>query len=306
MTVNRSVRRSPFFYVGDKYKLISQLLNFFPSKIRSFYEPFVGGGSVFLNVNAEEYHLNDIDPNIISIHAALLEKAQSPEIFFSEILKIIDFYNLSRSYSVDIVPSRLKKKWPKTYFAQFNKKGYLKMRHDFNAADTRDPITMYLLLIYGFNRMLRFNGKGKFNLPVGNVDFNENVVSALKAYFSTTRNRKTNLSVSDFRDFLARDFQAGDFVYVDPPYLISSSEYNKHWDSRSEKDLLNVLSDLDRRGIRFALSNVTRYRGRENDILLSWSKGYRVQPIQSNYISYHDNSTKQIEEVLITNYEPDR
>ncbi|GAA6850219.1 hypothetical protein CHC119_07120 [Helicobacter pylori] len=41
--------RSPFFYVGDKYKLMPQLNKLFPNNINQFIEPFVGGGSVFLN-----------------------------------------------------------------------------------------------------------------------------------------------------------------------------------------------------------------------------------------------------------------
>lgn len=35
--------RSPLFYVGDKRKLIDEIKSFFPSKIKAFYEPFVGG-----------------------------------------------------------------------------------------------------------------------------------------------------------------------------------------------------------------------------------------------------------------------
>ena len=59
--------------------------------------------------------------------------------------------------------------------AKYNKEAYYKMRSDFNN-DKDDMMLLYMLLIYGFNRMLRFNSKGDFNLPVGNVDFNKNVV----------------------------------------------------------------------------------------------------------------------------------
>lgn len=59
--VKDSIRRSPFFYVGDKYKLVPQLKEHFPNDIENFIEPFCGGGSVFLNVDAERYTINDID-----------------------------------------------------------------------------------------------------------------------------------------------------------------------------------------------------------------------------------------------------
>ena len=63
--------RSPLFYVGDKFKLLEQILQSFPNKINNYYEPFVGGGSVFLNVNAKKFHLNDLDKNLINLHKFL-------------------------------------------------------------------------------------------------------------------------------------------------------------------------------------------------------------------------------------------
>ena len=53
-----------------------------------------------------------------------------------------------------------------------------------NFNDEEDLVLLYLLLIYGFNHMIRFNSAGKFNLPVGNVDFNKNVYNAICHYIS--------------------------------------------------------------------------------------------------------------------------
>ena len=41
--------RSPFFYVGDKYKLMPQIRKLMPEDVEDYIEPFVGGGSSFLN-----------------------------------------------------------------------------------------------------------------------------------------------------------------------------------------------------------------------------------------------------------------
>jgi len=68
MTNKNKAFRSPLFYVGDKYKLYPKISKYFPKTINRFIEPFTGGGSVFLNVNANEYLLNDIDSNVIDIH----------------------------------------------------------------------------------------------------------------------------------------------------------------------------------------------------------------------------------------------
>ena len=299
----KKIKRSPLFYVGDKYKLISQLNNLFPKKINNFYEPFVGGGTVFLNIQAKKYFLNDIDKNLINIHKFLIKNSFDKNKFFKDIEKIINKYNLSRSYKKDIVPDSLKKIFKKTYYAKFNKIGYENLREQVNKNKENNPLVLYVLLIYGFNRMLRFNGGGKFNLPVGNVDFNKNVVNALNDYFSFVQDKSINFTSKDFKKFFNKNnYLKDDFVYLDPPYLITGSEYNKLWNESLEIELLSFIDDLNKRKVKFALSNVTHYNGNKNNLLIKWIKKYNIHKIESNYINYHNNKKKQITEVLITNY----
>lgn len=301
--MSNKINRSPLFYVGDKYKLMKQLVNLFPKEINNFYEPFVGGGTVFLNIEAKKYYLNDIDKHLINIHKLLIASSKNPEKFFKDAEKIIHKYKLSHSYKKDIVPDSLKKEFKKTYYARFNKEGYDKLRLSVNNYQKNDPLILYILLIYGFNRMLRFNGGGKFNLPVGNVDFNKNVVNALNSYFNFVHDKKISITSKDFKKFFSdKKYSKNDFVYLDPPYLISASEYNKLWNQKSEADLLKMIDVLDKKGVKFALSNVTHYNGSKNDLLLEWMKKYKVHKIESNYINYHNNGKKIIKEVLVTNY----
>lgn len=297
------INRSPLFYVGDKYKLISELKTYFPTAIRHFIEPFVGGGSVYLNVSAEDYCLNDIDKNVISLHKMLNSYVGREQLFFDHVQKIIDKYGLSYSAREDTVPEELKRKFHKTYFAEFNRNGFLRLREDYNSDCRENYLILYVLLIYGFNRMIRFNRKGQYNLPVGNVDFNQNTVNALVEYFRLNTIKKTSWYSLDFEDFIGSlDVDERDFVYLDPPYLITFSEYNKLWDENNEDRLLAMLDNLTERNIRFAISNVTHYKGKTNDRFISWSGRYNVHPIKSNYISYHDNTIKAFNEVLVTNY----
>jgi DNA adenine methylase len=301
--MDNTIKRSPLFYVGDKYKLMEQLSNLFPKEINNFYEPFVGGGTVFLNIEAKKYYLNDIDKNLVNIHRFLIKNSNNPDKFFNKTEQIIRRYNLSRSYKEDIIPNLLKKEFKKTYFARFNKLGYEQLRKAVNKHKENDPLILYLLLIYGFNRMLRFNGGGKFNLPVGNVDFNKNVANALKSYFNFVQNKDIIFCSQDFRQFISeKKYREKDFLYLDPPYLIAASEYNKIWNNEFEADLLSVIDNMNRKGVRFALSNVTHYNGSKNNLVIKWMKKYNVHNIRSNYISYHDNRKKKINEVLITNY----
>ncbi|MBE8158252.1 MAG: Dam family site-specific DNA-(adenine-N6)-methyltransferase [Betaproteobacteria bacterium] len=300
---NGGVKRSPFFYVGDKCRLMARLLELFPPKINNFYEPFVGGGTVFLNIKASRYFLNDINRRLVSIHEFLVSRSRDPENFFNGAKKIICRYNLSRSYAEDIVPSALKEKFKKTYYAKFNKSGYEELRKFANGRGGEDPLMLYILLVYGFNRMLRFNRAGKFNLPVGNVDFNKNVVMALNDYFNFTKNKSIRFASEDFRRFLVKQkYRRDDFVYLDPPYIVAASEYNKLWSAEADADLLDWADELNAKGVKFAMSNATRYNGNKNAPLIKWSGKYNVHGVRSNYINYRNNGQKEINEVLITNY----
>jgi site-specific DNA-adenine methylase len=141
--------------------------------------------------------------------------------------------------------------------------------------------------------MLRFNKSGDFNLPVGNVDFNKNVVQALNAYLSFIASSDVKFDNNDYVKFvLNQKFGVNDFVYFDPPYLITFSEYNKVWNLDRERELYALLDELDKQGVRFGLSNMLEHKGRQNELLETWSRRYKVHEIQSNYISFNDNSIK--------------
>ena len=302
MTLNRTFVRSPFFYVGDKFKLMPQLSRLFPKYISTYIEPFVGGGSSFLNTKADSYVVNDLNPHVIGLHKYLSSYAGKSDELFDLLFSVIDKYGFSCSYKNIDVPDYLKHKYIKTYYAHYNKDAYLRLRADFNESD--DFISLYILLIYGFNHMLRFNSSGVFNLPVGNVDFNKNVFVALNNYLEFMSCNHVVFFNMDYFDFLACvDFDNDSFVYFDPPYLISDSEYNKFWDIDADRILFSCLDSLNRKGIRFGITNLIHHKGKFNREFYEWSKKYSIYTLDSNYISFNDNTIKKNSvEVYVTNY----
>ena len=298
--------RSPFFYVGDKYKLMPQLKQWMPERISRYAEPFAGGGSSFLNACAEEFLLNDVDEYVIKLHRAIGSFAWKEEELFGRLYELIGRYGLSCSCRGILVPEELKRQYVKTYYSRYNKEAYLRLRDDFNG-NQEDLLRLYLLLIYGFNHMIRFNRAGQFNLPVGNVDFNFNVEQALKDYLAFCRTHAIQFFNMDYQDFLNQAELDGDsYVFLDPPYLISMSEYNKLWNEQREESLCRYLDELDRRGVRFGITNLLTHKGRVNETFARWSERYTVYDVKSNYISYHDNTIKAgSREVFVTNYRRD-
>lgn len=294
--------RSPFFYVGDKYKLMPQIKKRMPKDVEDYIEPFVGGGSSFLNAQGRRYILNDINPYVIGLHRELLRYIGKKELLLEKLYQIIDSYGLSCSYRGITVPDSLKVSYPKTYYAKHNKAGYERLRRDFNQ-DKEDMLRLYILLIYGFNHMIRFNSSGMFNLSVGNVDFNRNVYEALSGYLSFAEGKDIMFSSCDYRAFLSQlSFTEKSYVFFDPPYLISTSEYNKLWDKEKEKELYCTLDELHKRGIRFGITNLAAHRGKVNQIFSEWAGKYQSYGVNSNYISFNDNTVKEgTRELFVTN-----
>ena len=72
-----------------------QIACYLPTDIERLIEPFVGGGSVFMNVEARDYLLNDLNESIIRIHQMLNSYCGREEEFFEKIFSLIRHYGLT-------------------------------------------------------------------------------------------------------------------------------------------------------------------------------------------------------------------
>ena len=100
---------------------------------------------------------------------------------------------------------------------------------------------------------------------------------------------------------------SNDFVYADPPYLITCASYNeKSWNENEEKRLLNYLDSLNEHKVHFALSNVLSTDNKTNTILNEWveNRNYNCHHLDFSYSNsnYHKKNIAKTDEVLITNY----
>ena len=195
---------------------------------------------------------------------------------------------------------------------KYNKKGFNQLRDTFNAKENMNAeyfLMLYLLIVYSFNNQLRFNGKGKFNLPVGKRDFNKRMQSKLFDFIDRIKNSDYKFTNEDFRNIHLDDYTNKSFFYVDPPYLITCATYNEKsgWTEKDERDLLYYLEKLDSKGIRFALSNVLESKGTRNEILSNWlnqHEKYRVIHLNYDYknSNYHKKNHGITKEILVLNY----
>lgn len=299
--------QSPLNYTGGKYKLLPQILPLFPQGINCFVDLFCGGCNVGINVDSNSVVYNDIDEHLFYLFNTF--KNLDKEVTFEMIFKIIKDYELSlvceNGYDYYNCDSG-------SGVGSYNKAHFLKLRDDFNHHKQEDYyyyLMLYVLIVYAFNNQIRFNTKGEYNLPVGKRDFNKKMQAKLSVFIDRLHRQECCFSCKSFTEFDVSTLTERDFVYVDPPYLITCATYNEQdgWNEEHEKELLHFLDDLNGRSIRFALSNVLRSKGKENTILIKWlsNNNYIIHHLDFGYSNSNyqtkDKQTKS-EEVLITNY----
>ena len=277
--------KSPLNYVGGKYKLLPQLLEYFPKEINTFVDMFSGGFNVGINVDSKKTICNDINSFIIDLYKELYKEPINNVL--GHIQNRIDEYGLSKE----------------------NEDGFKKFRVYYNK--TKNPIDLYTLSCYSFNYQFRFNNDKEYNNPFGRnrSQFSENMRNNLILFTEKLKNMNIEFFSEQFDKLNLEGLTEKDFVYCDPPYLITTGSYNdgnrgfKDWKEEEELKLYDMLDNLNDKHIKFALSNVIEHKGKENKLLKEWSKKYKVIYLTSDYSnsSYNTKRDKSIE-VLIVNY----
>ena len=299
---------SPLNYTGGKFRILDQLLPKFPKDISKCFDLFCGGCNVGINVNAKRTIFMDSSPQLVALLSAM--KKLTADEFENSVKQLITRFGLSDTdtYGYEYYGCE-----SSSGLGQYNKDAYTRLRdyyatlHD-DAADK--SIALYVLIVFGFNNQIRFNAKGVYNLPVGKRDFNSKMKSKLRRFINRLHEGCFEFVCSDFRALDLTSVGKDDFVYADPPYLVTTATYNENggWTENDEKDLLVCLDRIHAIGCRFALSNVTQSNGKKNHLLIDWiernRQRYRVIEISRNYsnANYQRKDSGGSREVLVVNY----
>lgn len=289
--------KSPMNYTGGKYKLLPQILPLFPTEINTFVDLFTGGGNIAVNVEANKIVANDNEKHVIGIYNVFKDYERVDNLIYV-IEHIIETYGLTIE----------------------NAEAFNKLRKDYNTYKLKGTpngedypynlnILLYVLICYSFNHQFRFNSNGEFNMPFGKnrSQWNDTMKKNLINFHKAIKDKNIIFTNNDFNQLKIDKLSSNDFVYCDPPYLITCATYNEKdgWNENCERKLLELLDKLNSQNVKFALSNVLFSKGKTNDILLEWSQKYNVHHLDYTYqnCNYHtkDKESKP-DEVLITNY----
>ena len=290
-----SLKESAIHYMGNKWKLLPQILPLFPKGIGNFYDLFGGSATVSLNVKADKCFINDLSGHIYNL------------------------YNMFKSMTADDIIKycrEMRDKWgfvsnetDRSKFVPVNREIYNRCRDWMN--ENPSTIGYYFLTFYSFCNQFRFNGK-KFNISAGNGYYKEKSEFLIKQMCEFFRNENVFISNLEFDKFDFGQFDATrDFVYLDPPYsACEGAVYNvkreiSGWGGNEDKRLFSFCDRLNGLGFKFAMSNVFLNKGYENVLLKEWCQknGYEIYHLSASYGSHSKETAEmEVDEVLICNY----
>ena len=268
----QSLKAHPFVkWVGGKRSIIGELTSRLPDKFNSYFEPFVGGGALFFELQdrIKTAHLSDTNIDLLLAYQAIKNNP-------NQLIEALEHH--AKNHCSD-------------HYYEVRSQHYLK-----------DPIQVAARFIYlnrtCFNGLYRVNKKGEFNVPMGTYK-NPIIANEPNIMACSTALENTDIKFGDYHTITPKK---GDFVYFDPPYHpttdTSFTAYSQ--DGFSEKnqiELSEFFAKLHKAGVYVMLSNSN------TDFIRSLYKKFNIAIVDApRNVKCKPNKRNAVEEVLITNY----
>ena len=268
-------------WAGGKRQIMDKLLEFKPKKFRHYYEPFVGGGALLLELLPIHATINDSNKELMYVYKCLRNKRLFKK--FWELCKEHE-ENHSEEYYYQVRDMDRKKT------------AYAKMTMVEKAARC-----VYLNKAC-FNGLYRVSSKGYFNVPSAKREkvkcFDDKNMLELHKYF---HKRKPVILNKDFAEAV-KTAKPGDLVYFDPPYDVvgeqSFTSYTAGGFGREEQTRLrDVIRELTERGVLVMASNAN------TEFIQDIYKDFNIHVINAKrMINSKGDGRGAVEEIIITNY----
>lgn len=265
---------TPFLkWPGGKRWFVSQYLNIFPDKYNNYFEPFLGGGSVFFALQPQKGIITDINKELINLYTVMRDTPN-------------ELKNIMLSHQ---------KKHCKEYY------------YEIRSAACEGEIEKAAKFLYlnrtCFNGMYRVNKNGIFNVPIGTKSNCIYDIDKFDEYANSLK--KVEVLVSDFEETI-RKAQKGDLIFADPPYTVSKKQdgfikYNDRLFTWGDQErLCKCLSEANERGAYIVLTNVDT----EEIFAMYKERNFFIQRLKrSSMIAGNSSKRGNITELLITSYE---
>lgn len=261
-------------WVGGKSQIIDDVLSHFPREIRTYHEPFVGGGAVLLaalsdpTIRIERVRASDNNPHLIAFYRHIQD---SPELLHACIEALFKAYHESEGGKEAY------------YYAQ---------RERFRGAPSSvEKSALLFFLNKTCFRGLYREGPNGFNVPYGHYKTTPKWPSLEEIRAMQKLLARVEFEVCDFSEALARVGE-GDFVYADPPYApeVKTSFVGYNTRGFDQNALFHGLTK-----VMFCMSNANVPCIRE------FFKDYKISTIKARRAINSKNPESTTTEVLVTN-----
>lgn len=267
-------------WVGGKRQLLDVLVPLLPAKtVARYCEPFVGGGAMLFHLRPATAWVNDSNTDLIEVYRVIKDDVEALIAELEGYRNESDFFYRVRD-------------WDR------NKEEYGRL------SPVRRAARVLYLNKTCYNGLFRVNSSGEFNTPFGKYK-NPNIVNApvLRAVSTYFDQKNVTLTSTDYAEVLA-GLPRGAFAYLDPPYdpvsdTANFTGYTKGGFGRQEQIRLRErCDDLNRRGIRFMLSNSA------TPFILEQYAAYNITIVQAKRsVNSNGAGRGDIDEVVVRNYE---
>jgi DNA adenine methylase len=297
MKDNKLFLKSPLKWAGGKSKLMNKIQEvynndfFWNSEKYTYIELFGGGGSSWLfvlqNYRPKRVIVNDINPNVINLWRCI----QNHPIALCEELE-------------SIVSKYLYFDW------DARKQFFLDLRKSFNEkkdlltginTDIRMAAEFLFLNKTCFNGLWRTNSKGEFNTPFGkptNLDRNPNIYDKNNIILLSNLVKDVEFVCVDYKDVIGDDVNGDVFVYMDPPYRGTWTDYSKESFGEHEQiELSYYMKELKDRGFYVIQSNSKC----NDDFFETYYKEFEIKTLDGVQRNIRPTAERKVQEILIYN-----
>ncbi|MDO8561385.1 MAG: Dam family site-specific DNA-(adenine-N6)-methyltransferase [bacterium] len=266
-------------WAGGKRRILPLLDRFFPKVINRYFEPFLGGGSVFFYIKAKynpsECVISDTNRDLVNTY---LHVRDNPR----ELIKRLSSFKKNHS-----------------------KEFYYSVRERFNGFKY-DGVERSAAFIYlnktCFNGLYRVNSKNEFNVPFGQLKnpgiFEESIIY----HASEILKDGVKIKHQDYQKILGC-VGRGDFVYLDPCYdpLKKTSFANYTPERFSEDDRVELHTFIE--SLRKARARVVLSNNDISEIRKLYSKRYNINEITApRFIGSRASYRSSLTELVISTY----
>ena len=277
------LKGKPFVkWAGGKRSIIHELIQLSPKIFDTYYEPFVGGGALLFELSPRKAIINDYNKELMNVYSCIKDE-EKLVLMCNELNKHETNHSETYYYKIRDLDKDKKK---------FNKIPDYK----------RAARTIYLNKAC-FNGLYRVNSNNEFNVPSGKrskVNTHSENLGIIHCFLNMN---DIQLLSTDFVDAV-KTAKQGDFIYFDPPYDSDTSTFNSYTDNGFGKEdqirLAELFKELDLRGCYVMLSNYN------TSLIRELYQGYHFHYVEAQRnIGANAKDRGIVEEVIITNYDPD-